>query len=148
MFAISLHIARGLAPLMSPITNVCGQSSSRIPEKKDPLLERMELLKRYPNGPLKENSTSSLDKLLLGALGPLLKPITDIVRNDKDSDNRPSGYDLDDLELELRLNVLRNITYLSEGTDTASDIDEYVNLLNGICSDKDTDSHNSDEYLQ
>ena len=147
MCAISLHIAGRVARLMSPITYVCGKSSSRIPEKKDLLLERMELLKRYPNGPLKENSTSFLDKLLLGALGLFLKPITDIARNDKDSDNRPSGYDLDDLALELRLDALQNINYLSEGTDTASDIDEYVDLLNGICSDKDTDSHTSDEYL-
>ena len=86
--------------------------------------------------------------LLIGrTLNPLLGSITKIVANNQGSNNGPPVYNIDDFELDLRLNALQNITYLSEDTDTASGTDDYFNLLNDICSDRDTDSHNSDQYL-
>ena len=77
------NIAGWLNPFMRDITLACGKPPSRSAERMGPLLTPMEPLKPYP----KMNPTYPLDQLIIGTLNPLFQPITDSVKNDKDSNN-------------------------------------------------------------
>lgn len=164
IFSSLVYISKGLAPLMNPITKVCGQSPSRKDVEKGPLLERIELLQNYTNV-----FTPFLWGLFLPALKPLFQPITDIVSNNQGLNNSPLsplsplGYNLNDLEIDLMFSNILDNSDLNEQNNgpTPNDIDIDLTLNNflgnlnmsensstdDLFSEEDTDSHYSDDYL-